>query len=87
MYIKPQGVIFGIQNTLKFTYRNLEFPNFPVEWGRRRTPGLPLFRGGKEREGGEGKEGALPWLQQPGPVGRGARISIFIAHQHTDAQY
>ena len=57
-----QGVIFCIQNVLKFTYGNLEFPNFP---GEAEDPWTHLFLG-REREGGEGKEGALPWLQHPG---------------------
>ena len=60
MYIKV--LFFCIKNVLKFTYSNVEFPNFP---GEAEDSWTHLFLG-RERKGGEGKEGALPWLQHPG---------------------
>jgi len=55
-----QGVIFCIQNVLKVTYSNLEFPNFP---GEAEDPWTHLFLG-------RGRKGRGPHVAAaPGPVG------------------
>ena len=60
-----QGVIFCIQNVLKFTYNNLEFPNFP---GEAEDPWTHFFSG--EGQGGRGRKGRGPSVAAaPGPVG------------------
>ena len=50
-----QGVIFCIQNVLKFTYSNLEFPNFP---GEAEDPWTHFFSG--EGQGVRGRKGRGP---------------------------
>jgi len=62
MYIKV--LFFCIQNALKFTYSNLELPNFPGEAEDPQT----LFSG-REREGGRGRKRRGPSVAAAPPGG------------------